>query len=146
MKTMHPHPSRKEKDNECLWGHWIIIPSCSMKVMNSHGPRNLSCRRKAAVPELGQPAQGRSWCVYTHIYIIQRCAILLLQLLSMLTANKTVMPHPAVMTCLCFQRPPLPKQKNTFRILKHTSQNKGSKVGAKALCTMKPRDSYEQLS
>lgn len=119
--------------------------------MNAQGPRNLSGRRKAAVHELGWLALRRL-SVYahtgcsqacTHTSVLYRCAILVLQLLSMLTANRTVTVHPVVMTCLCFQKPPLPKWKNTLRILKHTSQNKGRKVGAEVLCTMKAREGYE---
>lgn len=107
---------------------------------------------KTALHELGQPAQRRV-SVYapwprlcTHIHVTQRCTILMLQLPSTFTANTTGMPHPAGMTCLGFQRPPLLKWKNTSRILKHTSQNKGSKVGAEVLHTMKPRAAMSRLS
>lgn len=109
--------------------------------MNSHGPRNLLCRRKAALHELGQPAQRKSECVCTlgqgcaHTSTLHRDV----QLPSIFTANTTGIPHPAGMTCLGFQRHPLLKWKNTSRILKHTSQNKGSKFGAEVLHTMKPR-------
>lgn len=110
-------------------------------VMNSHGPGNLlkNCTAwiRAACTEKSVYAPWPRLC--KHIHVTQRCTILMLQLPSTFTANTTGMPHPAGMTCLGFQRPPLLKWKNTSRILKHTSQNKGSKVGAEVLHTMKPR-------
>lgn len=63
--------------------------------MNYHGPRNLLCRRKAALREFGGPAQRR-WGVNehaghsqdcTHTSVTQRCMVLILQLLSTITSH-----------------------------------------------------------